>query len=159
MTDDALYADIQADPAAKALADAGRDADCAARLAAVLPPVAGRYIPVRTLIYFGAVGGVRARMQAAGADANSPIQSLAISYMDMIRDANSPGLDLADPAIAGGGGLLDAFAQAGVFSDSGAGSVGHLLSLAPAAPAAVDHSQVSRAMERDRPDGRIPNQG
>jgi hypothetical protein len=84
---------------------------------------------------------------------------MAISYMDMIRNTNSPGLDTHDEDIVGEGGLLDAFAAAGVFAAEGPGSKEHLLSMAPTSPVAVTASDVSRAWARHRPDGRIVTDG
>jgi hypothetical protein len=155
MTDDELHDAIDRDDRARALADAGDDAGCAARMMAVLPPVAAEYVPVRTLIYWGALTGVRARIQHAQADDTSPVQALALSYMDLIRDQDSPGLSVTDPAVVGPGGMLDAFAAAGVFAADGPGSKADLVAQAPTTPAVVTTDDVSRAWARHRPGGKV----
>jgi hypothetical protein len=140
----ALHDAIAADPTALSLVNAGDRAGCAARMSAVLSPIPSRYIPVNTMIYWGALTGVRAKMQKTANDDTSPVQSLAISYMDMIRSANSPGLDTFDPNIVGPGGMLDGFTAAGVFAGDGAGSKAHLLTFAMT-PAVVTADDIERA--------------
>lgn len=155
MTDQQLHDAISADATAKALADAGNDSGCAARMSAVLPAVSAQYVPVRTLIYWGALTGARAKMQVASNDNASPVQSLAISYMDLIRDSNSPGLDVTDPNIIGTGGMLDAFVATTILTASGAGSKADLIAQAPTSPAVVPVDQVSRAWLQHRPNGKV----
>ena len=173
MTDQELRDAIAADPEAASLAASGNDAGCAARMAIVLPPIPDRYVPIRRLIYWGALTGARAKFEQQAASDASPVQSIALAYMDMVKDSGSPGLDLQDPAIvgataeapgyyvAGSGhavtapGMLDAFAAAGVFAASGPGSKDDLLSQGTSSPASVSAADVSRAMLPDRPEGRI----
>jgi hypothetical protein len=155
VTPDELHDIIVANPSVKALADQGYDAAAAAAVNPLIPPAPQQYIPVRTLIYWGALTGVRKRMQAIAQDNTSPYQSLAISYMDMIRDANSPGLDAQDSAIVGAGGFLDGLTAAGILSTSGSGSKAHLISVTPTSPVVVDAHAVSVAWSRYRPEGKV----
>jgi hypothetical protein len=120
MTDQQLLAAIQGDATAAALAAAGNDAGCAARLAVILPAVPQRYLPVPALIYWGALTGMFAKM-AAAANAPSPVQSPALAFQAMVQCSTSPGLDTSDPAIVGAGGMLDAFTAEGVFNATSPG--------------------------------------
>jgi hypothetical protein len=155
MTDDELHAAILADPEAKALADAGNDAGCAARLAAILPPTIGRRMvdasnileafpnPVEGLTVLGTIRAV-----AAG---DSPLAPAIKEVLPWLDTPGSPGLNVGSPSLRA---MLDILAGIGALTVD---QVAAIKALAPTSPAVVTDGQVSAAWYRHRPGGLVPS--
>lgn len=150
MTDPELLAAIAADPQAKALADSGNDAGCAARLAASLPPVV-RPLTTAQLLLWSAARGVLKMVLDGGTNANAGIASACLAVQATLN-GGAPTLDLDNPVIVGAGGLIDGLTAAGILPASGAGSKADLLAFA-SVPAPVSAGDVSRVLLPSRPGG------
>lgn len=157
MTDSELLAAIEADPAARALADAGDDAGAAARLRAILPPaLASVYVNERAIFAaFPDPADAEAVMQGLEAvakgdpDATPPVPGnpTVARSLAWLRP-NNGGIDLANAAARA---MLDQLAGAGILAAS---SVATLKALAES-PAAVSAGDVSRACLPNRPNGKV----
>lgn len=143
MTPADLYTAIQADPAAAALAAAGNDAGCAARMAAVLPPVLG-VVRSRDLLIWGAKTGVRARIEAKLTD--PPVGAICLAVRDLLYSGGD--FDGANPDNQT---MIVALVSAGVMTSDDQAS---LLTLA-ARPYPVTADDVSAAMAPHRPNGKV----
>jgi hypothetical protein len=147
MTDQQLRDAIAADPAAKALADSGDDAGCAARLAAALPPaVATTYVNERGIFAaFTNPADAEAVMKGLEAVAQSnPVVRRALAWLA----PNNGGIDLGHPGVRA---MLDQLRAGGALTPA---AVATLKALAER-PAAVKADDVSRAWATNRPDGRL----
>lgn len=164
MTDQQLHDSILADPAAKALADAGDDAGCAARLATALPPaLATTYVNERG-IYAAfpdptdalAVMSALADLAAGDAAADPPIPANPIVARSLTwLEPNNGGIDVSNAAVRA---MLDRMtAPAGATPARGQIVPAQASTLKALAewPASVDPAQVSRAWLRYRPNGQI----
>jgi hypothetical protein len=144
VTDDEVYAAIRAIPAIRAMAAMGNDAGAAAALSATLPPgvVEARLKPVDILRVLGPADGNRAL---------KAIERMATAtYPDAAPD--DPRVEQAEIVRA----MLDQLGAAGAARGGLDPAVVARLKAVAERPAAVTHEQVSRAMLRDRPGGRIP---
>lgn len=150
MTDSELLAAIDADPQARALAGAGDDAGCAARLAAVLPPavVPDTRVSERTVMAaFADPAEGEAVLQgfAAAADSDAVFRRV-LAWLSPEKG----GVDFGNPAARASLDRLGA-ASPSVFTPA---RVAALKALAER-PAAVSAGDVSRAYLPRRPAGRI----
>jgi hypothetical protein len=157
MIDQQLHDAIYADATAKALADAGNDAGCAARMQAILPPTLGPcYVNERGV--FAAIPdptAAEAFMQgleavaAGNPSANPPVAPnpvIARALKWMATD--SIGIDVSFASVRG---MLDQLAAAGALN---AASVATIKALAQQ-PAVVTADDVSRVWAQYRPNGQI----
>lgn len=148
MTDDELHDAIQADAAAKALADSGNDSGCATRMAAVLPPVLASYrITDRGIFAAFPDDPDAAEDFMAALEALAPTTPKVKRALAWLEPANG-GVDLAFASVRS---MLDQLASASVLDGP---TVSTLKALAER-PAVVTASDVSRAWARHRPEGRI----
>lgn len=151
MTDQQLHDAILADATAKALADAGNDSGCAARMAAILPPVVAS-LPTSQLLIWAASRGVLGKIVAGTSSTNAGVASACLAVQAAIN-GGAPALDLANPVISATGGLIDGLASAGIFPANSApagspptpGSKADLLAYGSVSQA-VDADQVSRCL-------------
>jgi hypothetical protein len=147
MTDADLLSAIEADPTVKALADAGNDAGCAARLAAVLPPaVRSTYVNERAIFAaFPNPADAEAFMQGLEAVAagqpnatppvpGNPIVKRALDWLA----PNNGGVDVGNPAVRV---MLDRMAAGGAITTAAAATV-KALAQSPASVSAADVSRV-----------------
>lgn len=145
MTDDELHDAIEGDPEAKALADAGRDADCAALIGSRLPPEVAS-------VYLNEGGILRVLGPDQGDAALTAFEAAAQSsstFMRVVRRLRAEGIDFG---LASTRATLDGLQGAGVLSP---GQVAGLKAAAER-PVVVDPGQVSRAWYRHRPGGIVP---
>lgn len=151
MTDAELYALIQSDPTAKAHADAGRDADCAARCRAIAPPVlTGNQATERSLYdAFADPADAEAILQGlATIGQSNPVVARAASWLK----PDQGGLDVGHATVRT---MLDQLAAAApnVFT---AARVAAIKALGETA-ARISADDVSRAMLPHRPNGKVSN--
>ena len=153
VTTQELHDAIFADATAKALADAGNDVACAARMVAILPPVV-QAVSADNLLIWGEGNGVLAAVEAFIATftfAGATTQQYAIygicKAVDYALTSNSP-LDITNPRILAG---LDALTAATILPVNTAtapattpGSKADLLAYG-SVPQVVTHGQVSDA--------------
>jgi hypothetical protein len=163
MTDDELYAAIQADPAIRALAAAGDDGGAAVALSATLPPeVVPAYLkPVDLLRILGPADGNRALKaieRIAAAAPNYPEgdprreQAEIVGRVLQILHDDPRGLDFSSPNVRA---MLDGLGLAGAGGGGLDPAVVAKLKAVAERPAAIAADQVSRACARDRADGRV----
>jgi hypothetical protein len=165
MTDDEVYAAIRAIPAIRAMAAMGNDAGTAAALSATLPPgvVEARLKPVDILRVLGPADGNRAlkaieRMATATYPDAAPDdprveQAEIVGRVLQVLNTDPDGLDFSSPNVRA---MLDQLGAAGTARGGLDPAVVARLKAVAERPAVVTHEQVSRAMLRDRPGGRIP---
>jgi hypothetical protein len=142
--DSELLTAIDADAQAKAMADAGNDAGCAARVTAIAPPVAGAVSP-GDLLRWGAKSGVRATIETHVADPN--VGAICLSVRDMLSTGTIP-LDTANPDNLL---MLGALVAVGAMTPAQRDS---LIALG-AAPVFVSPADVSRVYAVRRTNGRV----
>lgn len=150
-TDAEIYAAIQADATAKALAAAGSDAACAARLNAITPPVFGvtqGMVSATNLLVWGASSGARQAIEQGISSAVPGVPSACLAVRDLLAFGGA--WDSANPTNQQ---LVTALVTAGVLT-SGQGQ--SLLALGQS-PVIVSGADVSRAMAPYRPNGKVSN--
>lgn len=148
MTEAELHDAIVANPAAKALADAGNDSGCAALIAATLPPVViRRMIDYSTIL--GAFANPTDGMTAIGGLKAAGQGNVAIALMlGWLEPTCFTGLDVGSPAVRG---MLDSLVPAQALTAAAAATIKSLAEI----PATVTASEVSAAWLQYRPEGRI----
>lgn len=152
MTVDELHDAIIADPTAKALADAGNDAGCAAQMAAILPPVVSSvYLNERGVFAVFAdptdAEAVMAALEAAAAGdpaavppiPPNPVLKRALTWLQ----PQNGGIDLGHPGVRA---MLDQMAAAGQIQPAAVAT----LKAQAERPPVVLAGDVSRAMRADR---------
>jgi len=153
MTDDELHDAIASDPDAKALADAGNDAGCAARMRALLPPgvVSTRLGEGAILLALGdedgdaALAAIEATTQAEFPEGD-PRRPLPGILARIVRIIQKEGVDFGEPSVRA---KLDMLHAAGILTES---AVATLKAVAET-PARVSADDVSRAWAQYRPGG------
>jgi hypothetical protein len=167
VTDAALASAILADAAAKALADAGNDAGCAASIGPTLPAVPAP-IPTSQLLIWVASRGVLAAADAAATNANAIVASACIA-LKCVLTGGASSLDITNPTIAGTSttpGLLDVLTTSGILlanadttgTDPTPGSKADLIAFGSVAQV-IDSGQVSRVWQTYRPGGLVVGNG
>ncbi|MDB5937255.1 MAG: hypothetical protein JWQ01_4599 [Massilia sp.] len=148
MTDDELHDAILANPAAKAMADAGNDSGAAAAIAAKLPPeiVPNTFLNERSIVaIFPNPGDGEAALQGFEAAAQSnPLFARVVRWL-------KPEAGGVDFGLASTRASLDILRKANALTPE---AVARLKAVAER-PATVDPNQVSAAWLRYRPDGKV----
>lgn len=151
MTDNELHDAIAANPAAKALADAGDDAGCARLMADALPPtLVPCYLNERGIFAtFVDPADAEAVMQGleAAAGSESPLAPILKRAIVWLRPTNG-GIDMGNPSTRV---VLDALQAAGALTPEAVAT----LKATAETPAIVTADQVSAAWSRHRPEGKV----
>jgi hypothetical protein len=147
MTDSQLLAAIQADSQASALAAAGNDAGCAARIAATAAPVlVSTYVNERGVFAaFADPADAEHVMEALEALApTNPVIKRALDWMQ----PNNGGIDLSFASVRT---MLDQMAAGGAITTAQAGTLKALAQQ----PVNITAADVSRVLAPSRPGGRL----
>jgi hypothetical protein len=90
-------------------------------------------VPLSALAIWAAKTGVRAKIEAAAADANSPVRAPCLALRDLFTGLAGPGFDLGNPDNLA---MADALVAAGVLTDAqGVSLASSLLTLGAKTPA------------------------
>lgn len=147
MTDDQLHDAIFADATAKGLADVGNDAGCAARMAAILPPVLVPTFVNERSVFDAFTNPADAQAVMTGLETASQTDAIVKRVLVWMRP-DIGGVDLSNAAVRA---MLDQLQASGVLT---APAVATLKALAER-PAVVTADDVSRAWSRYRPGGKV----